>query len=338
MINKRFQLFQCCIPVKGINRGIIIDFQRKSFHIVPNEIIDIIDQYKNEKALVLLNDFQENKLILKKYIKYFLENELIILTNEIENYPPISKDFLKPFIIDTISIEVNKLNSFMIDFFDNQIDELGLICIKLILRDSVIDNLIKILNLLENSKIQLVTLFVDQSNDLGIDIEIVIGKIKAKYPRLVEVVFCNYSGKDNEFDAKKDFYYEVLSVESVLFKKIHSVDDFIINIDAYNESLGFNLIYNRTVHIDYLGNVRHAINHKMVYGNISTNKLKNIIKDEKLKIFWEITKDKIETCKDCEFRYICPDGRVPNESSNRNILYTNKLKCNYDPYQNKWKS
>lgn len=332
MINKRFKLFQCCIPVKGANRGVIIDLQRKTFYIVPNEIIDIIDNYKEKRIIDLLADFKEDKPVLKKFIKYFLENELIIISDEIESLPSISKEFIKPFDIDTVSIEINELSSYQLDFFENQIDELGVNCIKLILRESVAKNLTTILKLLENSKIQFITLFLEYNEDIEEDIE----KIKASYPRLVEVIFYNYIEKGT-YVKRDNFYYEISSLENILFKQICSINDFVINIDAYIESLNFNLIYNRTIYIDSFGNVKHTINDKGTYGNLAIDALSNIV-NEDFKEFWKITKDKIEVCRDCEFRYICPDGRVPNKESNTDGYYTNKLKCNYDPYQNKWNS
>lgn len=77
---------------------------------------------------------------------------------------------------------------------------------------------------------------------------------------------------------------------------------------------------------------------KIYIDNLKKNSIKNILELDEFQKLWNASKDQVEVCRDCEFRYICPDGRVPNKESNTDGYYTNKLKCNYDPYQNKWNS
>ena len=49
---------------------------------------------------------------------------------------------------------------------------------------------------------------------------------------------------------------------------------------------------------------------------------------------WRITKDQIEICKDCEFRYVCSDCRAYVE--NPEDIYSKPLKCGYNPYTCEW--
>lgn len=42
------------------------------------------------------------------------------------------------------------------------------------------------------------------------------------------------------------------------------------------------------------------------------------------------------TCKDCEFRYMCPDNRIPLKKDNNTYYHDNS--CNYDPYSNIWQN
>ncbi len=52
------------------------------------------------------------------------------------------------------------------------------------------------------------------------------------------------------------------------------------------------------------------------------------------KKYWDINKDKIYVCKDCEFRYICTDCRAYVEDP-EDIL-SKPLKCGYNPYTGEW--
>ena len=70
------------------------------------------------------------------------------------------------------------------------------------------------------------------------------------------------------------------------------------------------------------------------FGNIRNTTLAEAIEILGFKKYWNITKDSITKCKDCEFRYICTDCRayitVPED------MYSDPLKCGYDPYTCKW--
>lgn len=50
--------------------------------------------------------------------------------------------------------------------------------------------------------------------------------------------------------------------------------------------------------------------------------------------FWSISKDYVDECKDCEYRYVYKDCRPMNEE-NENVLSKGK-NCMYNPYKGKW--
>ena len=49
---------------------------------------------------------------------------------------------------------------------------------------------------------------------------------------------------------------------------------------------------------------------------------------------WNIAKDQIKICKDCEFRYSCSDCRAYLEIPDD--IYSKPLKCGYNPYTTEW--
>ena len=71
-----------------------------------------------------------------------------------------------------------------------------------------------------------------------------------------------------------------------------------------------------------------------VFGNIKDTTLKEAIEKPGFKKYWDINKDKIHVCKDCEFRYICTDCRAYVEDP-EDIL-SKPLKCGYNPYTGEW--
>ena len=70
------------------------------------------------------------------------------------------------------------------------------------------------------------------------------------------------------------------------------------------------------------------------FGNIKNTTLSEAIHKKDFKKLWNITKDQIEECKDCEYRYVCTDCRVFIKD-NANI-YSKPSKCNYNPYKSVW--
>ncbi|MDD5638877.1 MAG: SPASM domain-containing protein [Candidatus Pacebacteria bacterium] len=69
----------------------------------------------------------------------------------------------------------------------------------------------------------------------------------------------------------------------------------------------------------------------IVLGNILEKSLEEIIYSEESKELRNITKDKIEVCRDCEYRYCCFDCRIKAKN-----FYDKPSDCLYDPYTGKW--
>ena len=70
------------------------------------------------------------------------------------------------------------------------------------------------------------------------------------------------------------------------------------------------------------------------FGNIKDTTLKATLNHKDFKKYWNISKDQIEVCKDCEFRYVCTDCRAYIDEP-ENVL-SKPLKCGYNPYTALW--
>lgn len=330
MINKEFKLFSNCLAINGINRGVIIDFQRKKYYVFKNQIIDFVNEYSGKKIYHLFQDFKNDKLILKKYIRYFLNNELIILDNDISFYPAISNDFERPYTIDTITLNLNLPIFSLKNILENKIDDIGACCLKLISEDSDLKKIAETLQLVDKSRIKTIVIFIKH----GVGLEVELLKLKNKYSRISEIIFYNVDKKNDSKTNK--LIYEIKSLDEVLSMKIYNQNDFVLSIQSFNESLNFNTAYNRTIFIDSFGDIKRYMEDQSIFGNIDIDDLNEVVMNPKIKEFWRINKDKILICKDCEFRYICPDGSIPFKERETDLFYATKTKCNYDPYKNLW--
>lgn len=109
---------------------------------------------------------------------------------------------------------------------------------------------------------------------------------------------------------------------------------FVANIPSFTEAKNFNSCLNRKISVDEFGEIKNCPSFGKGYGNVQTTSLQTVLNNQLFKKIWDINKDQIEVCKDCEYRYICTDCRAfLNDPQN---IFSKPLKCNYDPYQSIW--
>lgn len=328
--NKYFKFYASCIPVQGINRGAIYDLQRGSIYFIPSSIINVLNENANEKLINLYNNYRSQEKLVDKYLNYLIKNELIFLTNEPSHFIQLDTDFKKPFLLDTIILEIDTIKSSLIDLMEN-IDSLG--CINLVLIVKEVKNLKNIKLIIDSckfSKIEIINVLA-KYNDSILNELLEIGNENL---RLRHITLFEANNDEKLFDGS--ITITTLNLENLLTRRIFSCDDFTLNLNAYLESLNYNLFFNRKIYIDSEGNIKHYFTENVSYGNIEDDKIKDVILSDNFQKLWKITKDNIETCSECEFRYVCPDNRIPS-GINLNNQYINNLTCNYDPKTNQWK-
>lgn len=103
---------------------------------------------------------------------------------------------------------------------------------------------------------------------------------------------------------------------------------------TFIESIHHNSCLNRKISIDADGNIKNCPSMSESFGNIRDTTLAEAIEKPGFKKYWDINKDKIHVCKDCEFRYICTDCRAYVEDPDD--ILSKPLKCGYNPYTGEW--
>ena len=95
------------------------------------------------------------------------------------------------------------------------------------------------------------------------------------------------------------------------------------------ESKLYNSYFNKKLFIDDVG--KYYLTYK--YEESINIDLDNIETDPPK--LWKTNKDKIDICRDCEFRYMCIDSRIPKQRLDNTWYY--ETECDYNPYISKWK-
>ena len=72
-----------------------------------------------------------------------------------------------------------------------------------------------------------------------------------------------------------------------------------------------------------------------ITGYVPRQSLRQILSGEEMQSYWSLTKDKVETCGVCEYRYLCTDCRALAVGLTGN-LYAKSPRCTYNPIAGTW--
>jgi SPASM domain peptide maturase of grasp-with-spasm system len=340
MKNKEIlSLFANCMIVDGHCRSIICDLQRNSYHLIPLSLSNLfVDKRYIHVPTTFENVSREHHDILKDYFEFLLEKELVFeLSNisDLDNFPPLNLDWNYPSSISNAIIDVSKdyNHDYSLEFA--QLEDLGCRHLQIrFYRTPSIDELELISDLIYgNNFISIQCLFPYDIAILNTIRDIIDNNIKFSSIILYGAPFDKII-----YDSGGYGVGTILSTMDNIFDEsncgcIHH-KYFSVNIENFTESMSYNTCLNRKIAIDKNGYIKNCPSMQKSYGHVDNTTISDVLKNLKFKALWEINKNRIEKCKDCEFRYICTDCRAYTE--NPNDIYSAPLKCGYNPYKGEW--
>ena len=329
-----FQLFSNCITVFGYNRSIVCDLQRGKFEFIPNSLAEIIKDKIYIDIDKIKNKFNDSeKEIIDEYFDFLAHSEFGFWANEPnDNLIGIKTEWTSFAHITNCLIDVDKFSDFSFFEINRQLDELN--CIALEIRFFDIAELTKIEEILKNfqmSKLRSIDLVMQQNEELNLTN---LQKLITNNLRISTIYVSNSEIEENVVFNSTSIVYSKDIINSEKHCGLISSKFFAINLDAFTESINHNSCLNRKISIDKDGNIKNCPSMKETYGNMNDISLETALNHPNFKKHWDISKDQINVCKDCEFRHICTDCRAFIEEPDN--LYSKPLKCGYNPYTNVW--
>lgn len=94
----------------------------------------------------------------------------------------------------------------------------------------------------------------------------------------------------------------------------------------------FNDCLGHQIAIDTGGEIKICLWSSEVLGQIGSGNLKNMILKGDFDSYWEMNKNRVKICKDCEVRLACRDCRISAFNENNDIDAKPHF-CQYDPYE-----
>ncbi len=340
MINELecFKLFADCIPTRGYKRGVIYDLNRKAYDFIPNSLIDFVQEADGKTKVEIEQLFgEEDKAVVSEYLK-FLENKEYsywVPKTVDDNFLKLNLDWDYPAQISNAIIEIDHRNNYNVAAILKQLDDLGCkhiqICAYDIIEMDYYTNLLNEIIYSQYLSIEIITKF-----DSNIKLNS-ISEFVTKHKRLKSIVF--HSADKNQIineiklSTMGNIAYTKQKIAS--FSQHNSIEYFSVSVDFFTESQNNHIYFNRKVSIDVEGNIKNCPTDKTIYGNVNKDKITDVISLSSFQKLWNVKKDETKVCKDCEFRYMCTDGRIPKQSEDG--TWYHETACNYNPYMAKWK-
>lgn len=173
-------------------------------------------------------------------------------------------------------------------------------------------------------------LIVKTDDDVVSEIESLI--VDRTFPESVTIVTNNESLLD------KNRIYRIL-IEVLNDDPFVNRDAMESNYPLFVESKYHHTYFNSRMHIEEDGSIKNVPEMIQVIGNINTpdcsKQIKALVTNEGFQQYWNVHKEACDVCKDCEFRHMCVDNRIPVQRSSNEWYH--EAECNYNPYIGKWK-
>lgn len=333
-------LFSHCIIVKGSARSAICDLQRNNVHLIPHTLADLFVAGRYLLPAKTAQELEaESTGVFNEYLSFLLERELVFYgtPDDLECFPQLSEKWLFPAHISHCILDGPAVCSYFNASFLNQLEALCCNFIQFrffeIVSFTALNNLLELIDPSQIKSVEILlpynrsdTVFHEKARDLV-----------AAYRKISHLTI---TGAD-----KKELYQEGSYGMGYIFKTNERIDSrlhcgiisdrlFSVNIPTYTESLHHNTCLNHKISIDTEGNIKNCPSIQESYGNISDTTLEEALNKPGFKKYWNISKDRISVCKDCEFRHVCTDCRAYLEHPED--AYSKPLKCGYNPYTCTW--
>ena len=335
MENHYLHLFSNCQLVKGPLRSIICDLQNHEFDYIPNSLHSILQETKDKEIRVIRDTVDDDdKSIFDEYIEFIIKKGYgtFLFKNELELFPKLSLEWDTPYNITNVIIDIKNTTELNFSKLRQELDQLGCQALQLRFFENSWADLNLLLSFFNDSRLRHINIshpYIDMDKNT-------IKNLFIKNQRLHFITFWNSPFEEvilfDDLDAA--LIYSTVKTNNHKYCGEIYERDMISNISLFTEAQHHNTCLNRKISIDVEGNIKNCPSMAQSFGNIRDTTLQEALEHPDFKKYWNVKKDQISVCKDCEFRYICTDCRAYIE--NPEDMYSKPLKCGYNPYTAEW--
>jgi SPASM domain peptide maturase of grasp-with-spasm system len=302
------------------------------------ELYEFVAELKKNAIEDVINSFdEESKEIAKSYVEFLLHKEygFVSADNWAKDFPDLSFEFQDYSKISNLFLEFSNMS--VLYEMKKSVENLEIKHLVIYSKEILsIDNFLEIDDCFENSILEGVEIISPFSKAINFDF---LQRLNNETVRIYSLVFYGFKKKLNK---KNDFLRFSVSFTDKNLKLsscgIVDLKYFNTNLPKVLESLNHNSCLHKKISIDKDGNIKNCPSMPQSFGNIKDTTLEEALNHPDFKKYWNVNKDMIAVCKDCEFRHICTDCRAYTERTHfeDDIDLSKPLKCGYNPYTNEW--
>lgn len=341
---EHFRLYGNCFIVNGSTKSLIYDLFRNRTISIPQNIGSLYEaelmEHSYEKVLEKYADWKEP---IVQLVDFLIENDFGFLTEEPDNFPQMSKSYepRNRIYSSVVHLDVASLNeSASFTEYERLFNDLmALDCSKfnLVITEEIKDlkAFQKLLDIFKESRATWVKVILaqpyldeEQMREVTKDMRVSYKVFNAPEDEVIKgrwwLEDSPYKFKIIEYTTKA-FDLEV--------KSEYGSEHFLPTQATFTESQEHNPFFNLKVCISKEGEYKNDLAFADSFGNFRTRLLTDLLNDKDFKKLWYMSNDKIEKCKDCQFRYQCVSNSNVEEENGK---YYKTSTCQYDPYQNEW--
>lgn len=340
---KYVKLFANCLIVFGAKNALICDLQKNESELIPIEIGKVLQSLNSKISIedILLNYNSDDIVVITDYINYVIEKGygFYCESEDFNLFPNLNTKYETPYKITNAIIERNSKNINEIGHILEELENLNCQYISIVFYHELSkENFNDIFNQFYNRKLKSFDIVSKWS-------EHITKNFFKSIPDNIQLSHLSFFGMPAELND-----YKIGGFNFSIFFSTENVKNFShcgkVNIQSFNtnlpkvlEAVNFNSCLYKKISIDINGNIKNCPALPESFGNLESSTLEQALENTNLKKYWNLNKDEINICKDCEFRYICTDCRAYTELTHLNekgLDISKPLKCGYNPYSGKW--
>lgn len=332
---KFLNLFANCQLVHGANMSLLCDLQLHKYYHIPNDTFEVL-QYLQQYSIpdCIAHFGEDNKEAIEGYIHFVVKKDMGFIDDRLleqlipmdlqwDRYTPITNVILE------YNDQLNYTNKFMDDLFDFNVQALEIRSYQPI----SVNDLLPLLGTFNGKTLRVIRLVLSYHDSISLHS---LESLVKEYPRVRSIWIHDAPEQKLEkiFDDTVSVIFLSKHLNSCLACGEISAAYFQSNLELFTESQHHNTCLNRKLSIDYNGYIRNCPSMQTHFGHMEEVALSAVLEEPIFKKYWNIRKDDINTCKDCEFRHVCTDCRAFVETPED--IYSKPLKCGYNPYTSEW--
>ncbi len=331
--NKFIKRSEDCILVKGYKKSIVYDLRREDYTILSQSQSKWFEEI-DKKPIEAVNQLISKNKVYEDFVKDLFEQEFIFncTKEELDYFPPLQKKWFHPSEINNILLFRSKKSNDGIFKVLDELEQLGLQHVQIFLEDQLDFDQVKKL-IIRFSEIAIKSIEIFSTEDISEDF--INNADNFIETQLITLTITN-SKKFGLVKKSRKHPFNILFLKNpfkeLFEKKAPDPNYFTVDIRLYMESQFHNTFFNKKLIIDSEDTILDHVNGNS-FGKLKKGVLMNLLQSPEFKKLWNVKKDDISVCKDCEYRHMCVDSRKPIHVKGEWKFDT---MCNYDPYSGKW--